>query len=167
MNIEADTHKAAAEKHQQLGAPAMRQIWKSLLTPLQKGGQDSMVLVDLTPQTADALVGFLRVRQSLDLPTFYFGHCQNASHKEWIQEYLPECTKHDFLNGELLLHIPPMPTEPSATTSTSIAAPQLTVLSWSQDKKTVVVPATVLTKWSSNPEMEVQLQEQLNSLGSQ
>ena len=85
MNIEADTHKTAAARHQQLGAPAMSQIWKSLLTPLQKSGQDSMVLVDLTPQTADALAGFLRVRQSLDVPTFYFGLCQNASHKEWIQ----------------------------------------------------------------------------------
>ena len=102
------------------------------------------MLLDTTIQTSDVLAAFLSIRHMMDVPAFFFGLSQNVQHSEWILECIVDVTKDRFLDGTLPLNCgTPMPPEPEATTQVS-SAPQMTLLSWSADKKSVSLPQAIV-----------------------
>ena len=105
------------------------------------------MLLDTTIQTGDVLAAFLSIRHMLDVPAFFFGLSQNVQHSEWILECIVDVAKELFLDGTLPLNCgTPMPPEPEATKKV-ISAPQMTLLSWSADKKSVSLPQTIVDQW--------------------
>ena len=113
----------------------------------------AIILLDPWAHTGDTVLGFMGIRHQLAVPTFYYGICEDASHKEWAMEYVAEEAREAFLAGRVpLTWASPMSEAPSVLPGVAAAAPQLLVLSWvSDEKKQVRMPEAIMIQWKDHP----------------
>ncbi|CAK9015484.1 Uncharacterized protein SCF082_LOCUS12781 [Durusdinium trenchii] len=157
-STDASTHPSQAEKNQQIGVAAARNIIKAVLkienSASVAAARSSTLIVDLTVHTCDFSRAAALEKDNQFL--YYLGLRRNVGEEEWSRTYMKEFLTQSLLEGAIPGVTLPPEEVPADLKETSPPLPTLNALVLNKQVKvdglvTLKAPDKVLASWGEHP----------------